>query len=149
MPLSACLIDSNILLRWIQPHLPDFLAIQSAIDTLTKWDALLCYTSQNLGEFWNACTRPVEHNGFGLTPQEADTRARLFEDKLLLLPESEASHHLWREMLVEHRVSGVQVHDAKLVVTMQTHGIDHILTFNTRDFSRYREITALHPQDVQ
>ncbi len=36
-----------------------------------------CYTSQNLGEFWNVLTRPIDRNGFGLTPAEANDRARI------------------------------------------------------------------------
>ena len=36
---------------------------------------VLCYTSQNVGEFWNACTRPLDRNGYGLSPKETDRRA--------------------------------------------------------------------------
>jgi predicted nucleic acid-binding protein len=52
-------------------------------------------------------------------------------------------------MLVKQNVSGVQVHDARLVAAMRIHGIRHILTFNTKDFSRYSEIEALHPEEVK
>jgi predicted nucleic acid-binding protein len=149
VPVSSCLIDSNILLRWVQPQLPSYSVIQTAIDTLTKWDAQLCYTSQNLGEFWNTCTRPVDRNGFGLTPEETDTRARIIEAKLQFLADAEAVHEVWRKMLVKHDISGVQVHDARLVASMQVHGISHILTFNTRDFTRYSQIIAIHPQEVK
>lgn len=149
MPITNCLIDSNVLLRWVQPHLPVFPTIQSAIDRLVAWDTLLCYSSQNVSEFWNTCTRPVENNGFGLNPHEADQKAAIFENRLLLLPDSEEVHHLWRTILVEKNISGVQVHDARLAALMQIHGIRHILTFNTRDFSRYNEITAVHPEDVK
>jgi hypothetical protein len=31
---------------------------------------------------------------------------------------------------------------------MKAHGIARILTFNVRDFARYREIEALHPDAV-
>lgn len=37
-------------------------------------------------------------------------------------------------------VSGVQVHDARLVAAMQAHNITHILTFNTSDFTRYASL---------
>jgi predicted nucleic acid-binding protein len=45
------------------------------------------------------------------------------------------------------RVSGVQVHDARLVAAMKTHGVTHILTFNVVDFQRYadEEIIAVDP----
>ena len=46
---------------------------------------MLCYTSQNLGEFWNTCTRPAEFNGDGLSIEEADDRAATIEKALNLL----------------------------------------------------------------
>ena len=45
-------------------------------------------------------------------------------------------------------VIGVNVHDARLVAAMLVHGLTHILTFNTTDFARYTEITAVHPTAV-
>jgi hypothetical protein len=47
--------------------------------------------------------------------------------------------------MVKYSVSGVQVHDAKLVAAICAHGIRYILTFNVRDFNRYDEIVAIHP----
>jgi predicted nucleic acid-binding protein len=45
-------------------------------------------------------------------------------------------------------VSGVQVHDARLVAAMRVHGVKSILTFNDRDFTRYTDIDAVHPRSV-
>ncbi len=79
---------------------------------------------QNMAEFWNTSTRPVERNGFGLS---VDTTERI---------------------VLQHRVSGVQVHDARLAAAMYAHGISHILTFNGSDFMRYPGITTIHPDGV-
>jgi predicted nucleic acid-binding protein len=46
---------------------------------------------------------------------------------------------------VRHRVSGAQVHDARLAAAMLVHGIDRILTFNGADFTRFQDIVAIHP----
>ena len=56
----------------------------------------------------------------------------------------------WRQLVLNHKVSGVQVHDARLVAMMKAHDITHILTFNTSNFSRYAQIgiTAVHPTAV-
>jgi predicted nucleic acid-binding protein len=110
--------------------------------------AKLCYTSQNLGEFWNTCTRPVESNGFGMAIPEADRRAGLIEERFTLLPDSELVHREWRRLLVAHAVRGVQVHDARLVAAMRVHEIRHVLTFNGRDFQRYNGIVVVHPEDI-
>jgi hypothetical protein len=76
MAETPYLVDSNVLLRWVKPDHSDYPAIVSAIDILLRHDYILCYTSQNVAEFWNACTRPVDRNGYGLSPQDADHTAR-------------------------------------------------------------------------
>jgi predicted nucleic acid-binding protein len=90
----------------------------------------------------------VDRNGYGLTPQETDRLAKTFEEKLRLLPDSLAVHEEWRRLLVTNSVSGVQVHDARLVAAMRVHAVKRILTFNDRDFARYTDIEAVHPHSV-
>jgi len=46
-------------------------------------------------------------------------------------------------------VSGVQVHDARLVAVMKAYGIRGIVTFNPQDFTRFAEIEVIHPQQVE
>src|SRR5437764_14037105 len=137
MANSRWLLDTNILLRWVKPDDRDYQLVTSAIETMLLADAVLCYTSQNVGEFWNTCTRPLDRNGYGLVPKEADRRARFFEDRLRLLPDSLGVHNEWRRMLITHSISGVQVHDARLVAAMRVHGVRQILSFNSTDFIRY------------
>jgi predicted nucleic acid-binding protein len=136
MAETLYLVDSNVLLRWVKPDHSDYPAIISATDAILRRDGVLCYTSQNVGEFWNACTRPVDRN------------ARFFEEKLRLLPDNLAVHEEWRKLLVADSVSGVQVHDARLVAAMRVHGVSRILTFNDKDFARYADIEAIHPREV-
>ena len=52
MPGTPCLIDSNILIRWVQPNDADYAVVENALGVLAKQETILCYTSQNLGEFW-------------------------------------------------------------------------------------------------
>jgi|SRR5271169_3609543 len=80
MAETPYLVDSNVLLRWVQPNHSDYPTIVSAIGVLLRQSAVLCYTSQNVAEFWNTCTRPVERNGYGLSPRDADRTARFFEE---------------------------------------------------------------------
>jgi predicted nucleic acid-binding protein len=90
----------------------------------------------------------VDRNGYGLSPQETDRLARTFEERLRLLPDNLTVHEEWRRLLVTHSVSGVQVHDARLVAAMRVHGVKRILTFNDKDFARYSAIEAVHPRSV-
>ncbi|HWB86429.1 MAG TPA: hypothetical protein VG675_19965 [Bryobacteraceae bacterium] len=80
----------------------------------------LCYTSQTLAEFWNASTRPLDKNGFGLSVAETDQLARVIERDFELLADSREAHERWRALLVAHNVQGVQVHDARLPACMFT-----------------------------
>lgn len=145
---SAYLLDKQHLDPLGSANRRHYALVASALDSLSKKGATLCYTSQNLGEFWNACTRPADRNGLGLTPQETDRRARFIEANLQLLPDSLAVHEQWRKLLVSHNVSGVQVHDARLVGAMRVHGVTRILTFNDRDFARYTDLEAVHPRSL-
>jgi len=142
------LLDSNILLRGVKLNHNENPLVVAAIDAILRRDAVLCYRSQNVGEFWNTCTRPLDRNGYALSPQETDRRAKFFEEKLRLLPDSLAVRNEWRKLLVAHGVSGVQVHDARLTAAMRVHGVKRILTFNDRDFARYTDIEPIHPRAV-
>ncbi|MGO9318158.1 MAG: type II toxin-antitoxin system VapC family toxin [Terracidiphilus sp.] len=142
------LLDSNILIRWVQHESPDFRTVDASIKQLARSGAVPCYTSQNLGEFWNVLTRPANRNGYGFSPEQADIRARDVEANLRLLPDSPAVHKEWRRLLVDYRVSGVQVHDVRLVAAMRIHGVKRILTFNVKDYARFDSIEAVHPVDL-
>ena len=142
------LIDTNILLRWVHPSWPDHLLTRDAIRSLERSGEGIYVTPQNLTEFWNVATRPKDRNGFGLTPTETDESLHGVEAHFLLAEDTPEVYRVWRRIVVEAGVSGVQVHDARLAACMRVHGIERILTFNTGDFTRYRGIQPLHPHDV-
>jgi predicted nucleic acid-binding protein len=146
---EACLLDSNILLRISKSDDPQHPAIVQALKALVGQGVRLCYTSQTLAEFWNASTRPLDKNGFGLTVAETDRLARVIERDFEFLPDSRDVHDRWRSLLVEHDVRGVQVHDARLAASMYVHGVGQILTINVRDFRRYDGLRVMHPADVR
>ena len=72
MPGLSYLVDTNILLRLVQPDSPEYGTIRQCTDHLWERGADLFYTSQNLAEFWNVCTRPANRNGFGFSVADAD-----------------------------------------------------------------------------
>jgi hypothetical protein len=86
--------------------------VDTALARLAGQGTTLYYTHQNIAELWNAMTRPVSRNGLGLTVVEAEREVRAIEAGMSLLPDSEAIYREWRRIVVEYRVSGVQVHDA-------------------------------------
>lgn len=142
-------LDTNILLRLAEPSDPEYPAVRTAVETLAMSGETLVITAQNVTEFWNVCTRPVERNGFGLTPAQTDERVALLEARFRRLPDSDEVYSHWRRLVVAHSVSGVQVHDARLVAAMLAHGVPRILTLNPRDFHRFAGVEAVHPRDVR
>src|SRR5271165_3167555 len=145
---DACLLDSNILLRISKSDDPQHVAISHALRALVGQGARLCYTSQTLGEFWNASTRPLDKNGFGLNVAETDRLAHVIERDFEFLPDSREVHDRWRSLLVAHNIQGVQVHDARLAASMYVHGIGQLLTINVRDFRRFADLRVLHPAEI-
>ena len=106
-------------------------------------------TPQNIREFWNVCTRAVDHNGLGLSVAAAERHTQFLERHFTVLPDSEATYREWRSLLVTYEVRGKQVHDTYLVGAMKAHGVGQILTFNEGDFSRFQGagIVTLQPED--
>jgi len=140
--------DTNILLRRIQRAHPDHLIARKAINTLQQRGDRVCLVPQNLIELWVVCTRPVASNGFGLLPEQADRIVLRLESLFPLLKDTGGIYDEWRRLVVTYAVSGKNVHDTRLVAAMNVHGVKSILTFNTKDFLRYREIQVVSPAEV-
>ena len=119
-----------------------------ALKVLMSGEEPLVVALQNVAEFWNVATRPVLNNGLGFTIEEAQREVIRLEEFFEVLSESPESYAAWKALLIAHRVSGVQVHDARLVAVMKTYGVWRIVTFNLADFVRFTEIEAIHPEGV-
>ena len=149
MAEELILIDSNILIRWVQPGDMNYQIVRNSIQSLENSGTRVCYTSQNIAEFWNVLTRPANRNGYGMSPSQVHGKAIEIESKFRLLPDSIQVHNVWRHLLIDYQVCGVQVHDTRLVASMLVHGVHRILTFNTQDFSRFDKIEAVHPLNLK
>lgn len=144
------LVDTNVLLRFVNRSNPLHPSIRIAVRTLRQDGHQLRVTSQNCIEFWNFVTRPLERNRFGLAPPETERLLQLIERLFPVFPDSSKIYKEWRRLVVVFGVSGVQVHDARLVAAMKASSILHILTLNVEDFKRYisEGIMAVSPGTV-
>jgi predicted nucleic acid-binding protein len=133
----SILVDTNVLLRRVQPsHPSQAVAVESVARLLAAGEAVY-FTLQNIAEFWNVATRPAAHNGLGFSPAVALAEVANIEEDLELLPDTPPLYAEWKELVVRHGVIGVKVHDARLVAAMNVHGVRRLLTFNAGDFTRY------------
>lgn len=137
MPLTRRSVDTNLLIRSVEPASPSHAVAVRAITVLQGQGDILCIMPQNAREFWNVATRPVSKNGLGLSLVEADATLRQIEADFLLLEDGLPVYREWRRLVFQHQVSGVQVHNCYLAAAMNVHGITDILTFNGADFVRY------------
>lgn len=142
------LVDSNVLLRLIYRRDAMHTDAQNAYTILREQERLLYIVPQNLIEFWAVATRPISANGLGLTIEEAAHESSLLKRLLILKPDTPAIFTTWEQLVVKYQVKGKQVHDTRLVAAMLTHQITYLLTFNTNDFKRFAEITAIDPRNI-
>jgi predicted nucleic acid-binding protein len=80
------LIDTNILIRRINRHDPQYRDVRYALEGIARRGDRICITPQNMMEFWSVATRPANKNGLALTPSHADRIVRRFEESFHLLP---------------------------------------------------------------
>ena len=139
------LVDTNILLRWIDFSSPEHEMATASVTTLRERGVPMYVAAQNLIEFWAVATRPRIANGFGMPPEIADNDVTKILDFFPLVPEPPLIFEEWRKLVVQCAVSGRQVHDARLAALMRGNGISHVLTFDTHDFERYPGVTPIHP----
>ncbi|MGB7470781.1 MAG: type II toxin-antitoxin system VapC family toxin [Candidatus Acidiferrum sp.] len=142
------LVDTNVLLRAVQSNHPLFAQATQGISVLVRRNDSVCFCSQNIIEFWNVATRPIERNGFGLSTDQVLKEIAGFESSLSLLPDLTEIYTTWKQIVSAHKVQGVQVHDARLVAIMRIYSVDALLTFNAADFARFASITVIHPSSL-
>jgi len=63
----AILIDTNVLLRSVQPSHPMHDTALQALAELMEREEPLIVSIQNIAEFWNTATRPQSSNGLGFS----------------------------------------------------------------------------------
>jgi predicted nucleic acid-binding protein len=142
------LVDTNILLRAVQRQKAGQAAIK-AIKTLHRQGHTLCLAPQNIVEFWNVCTRPIDVNGLGLSVAGTERYVRRLRRMFTVVPDSLQSFESWLELVAKQEVIGASVHDARLAGLMKVNDIEGILTFNVSDFARYEGISAIDPNKVE
>jgi predicted nucleic acid-binding protein len=143
------LIDTGVLLRAFDATFREYRVIRRGLRKALDQQRPLVVAIQNLAEFWNVATRPLDNNGYGLSIERVKRRLAIIEQICDLVAEDRTSFQEWKRMVEKLGVSGVAVHDARLVSVMQRSGIHQILTLNPSDFQRYggEGIIVLTPQD--
>ncbi len=142
------LVDTNILLRSVQPNHPLCSQATHAVTKLIRQKDAVFFCAQNIAEFWNVATRPAERNGLGMSPEEALQEVSNIEKSLTLLPDVPAIYTAWKQIVTAHKVKGVKVYDARLAAIMSVYAVESVLTFNSVDFERFTNVRAIQPSSL-
>jgi predicted nucleic acid-binding protein len=142
------LVDTNTLLRSVQPNHPLCSQATQAVAKLIRQRDSVFFCAQNIAEFWNVATRPADRNGLGLSPEEVLQEVSNIEKSLTLLPDVPAIYGAWKQLVAAHKVQGVKVYDARLVAIMSVYSVECVLTFNSADFERFSNVRAIHPSSL-
>lgn len=143
------LVDTNVLLRVIEPLHPHHEVAANALRALRAKGDELCVVPQIHYEIWAVATRPIAQNGLGMSPADAEVELlRLAPPLFRLLRDERAIYDHWRGLVNNYQVVGKRVHDARLVAAMERHGVTGLLTFNIDDFKAFSGITLLEPASI-
>lgn len=146
--MENVLADTNIILRSAEITHSDHVVALHAVKALLAKGDQVCIIPQNLIEFWNVATRPLENNGFGWSVVQTDAEVTRLESLLTVLPDTQKIYSEWRRLVLDHSVKGKKVHDARIVAAMKAHQVTKLLTFDIKDFKRYQDISVIEPDSL-
>ena len=143
------LLDTGILLRLFERLDPHHRDIQTAVKLLWNRGDVPAIVPQNAVEFWNVSTRPsTARGGYGQSVSNTLSRLNAIERICRVLPETPPIFAEWKRLVVAHTLTGVSVHDARIVAAMTVAQVNTILTLNAADFRRYSGIVVQTPADL-
>jgi predicted nucleic acid-binding protein len=145
--MAKYLLDTNLLLRLTDSKSPHNQTAAQAIARLLSSGDQVFITAQNLLEFWAVATRPVDANGFGWPHERSAAELELIQSRFPMLEDTAEIFRICLDLIKTCRITGKRVHDARLGSIAIASKMDHILTFNTRDFSTLG-ISVIDPNTI-
>lgn len=144
--MATYLADTNLLLRLADTDSPQHPVATQALARLLGQGDEVYVTPQNFIEFWAVATRPVEANGFGWTGERTAQEVTEMQRRFPMLPDSPEIFPHWLELVRRLPVHGKRVHDARLVAVLEAHAVEHLITFNTADFTVFPSLSLIDPR---
>ena len=145
---SLVFLDTNILLAATDTGRDGNQAALRIFDNLPAEGVHLAISGQILREYLVVATRPVDINGLGMTPDQALDNVEAVRSRCVFLDETGESSQILMDMVRDTRISGKRIHDANVAAVMISSGISDLITFNTRDFTGFRGVRAISPEQL-
>ncbi len=130
-------IDANILIYTSLSRSPFHDRAKKAIAEADASGETLAISRQVLREFLSATTGARAGDPAAMSIAQARSDIKIFLQEFRVVEDGPAIWEAFEKLMTQFSFAGKQIHDAYLVATMLAHGIDHLLTHNTKDFERY------------
>ena len=117
--MKTYLLDTNILLRLIDPFSQDHAVVKQALFVLSQsedWQVVI--VPQSIIELWAVATRPISANGLGYSLEKTRFEVADLLTRFDMRKDAPEIFDAWLEMVTKYNVSGKQVHDTKIVAAM-------------------------------
>ena len=134
--------DTNSIVRAEFELAPDHEIAERTLKTALDSGRVVYISRQIVREYLAVVTRPQPWSP-PLAMQDALERARSLMDKFSILEDGPEVTATLLELCRQVPAGGRQIHDANIVATMLTYNQTRLLTFNPRDFRRYRNMIEL------
>jgi predicted nucleic acid-binding protein len=137
-------LDTNILAYATSPDSPFHAAARTGLAELARAGHRGVISSQVIREYYATVTRLLPG---GMIPSLAPVLANIarFRAAYLLVDDTEQVTQTLLTLVQSRPVGGRQIHDANLVATMLTYGIDELYTHNAAHFARFADVITVRP----
>jgi predicted nucleic acid-binding protein len=144
MGVSTMFVDTNVLIYATNTVAPWYKIANIYLDEARNEGVDLVISPQIIREYLAASTRSHQLTG---SPTLSDiwTNVSEFRTKLRLVYNAPSVLDNLTKLLQTIPTAGKQVHDANIVATMQAYNIEHLLTHNVSDFSRFAGLITIVP----
>ncbi|MGB7157681.1 MAG: type II toxin-antitoxin system VapC family toxin [Tepidisphaeraceae bacterium] len=142
------LLDTSVLLRVSDRASAEHATCIALLQSLEAPNHEKVICTQVLIEYWVVATRPIEVNGLGISPAEANSHLSDFLNLMPCLAEPPDVLARWRTLVAMTNTRGRPAHDARLVAVMTAHGITDLVTLNAPHFGRFPQVRCYTPAQM-
>lgn len=137
---KRCMVDTNVVVYSTVASSPWHQESRQLLDTLLRSGVELCITPQIVREYLVVLTRGDVFEEY-FAPEDAMKELESILPSFTLVEEKQETLKHLCHLIQRYGVRGKAIHDANIVAAMLTHGVTHLVTYNSQDFHRFREIT--------
>jgi predicted nucleic acid-binding protein len=134
---KQCFVDTNVLLTASDKDRPEHAEAVHFLEAGLRGELRLFTNGQVFREYLVVATRPLDKNGFGLSPQDALGNLKAFGTCIQLLDENQAVTRQLHKLVADYQLKGKRIHDANIVATMRENGLTQLKTYNQADFTAF------------